>query len=333
MANVMATYISSDSGCIISENTRQQLASCRVSMARKSRRRNSGLFILFLLVVISFGIAIWSGVNLSTVIIVMVSLAILAMIVSIARRQGRRGISSGNVKAVRRKRSIGYKQQRGITLGLVVLGILALLVLMATPTINWFRQNLHTMSSLITNWFGQNLHTIITTVLLLVALTVVGTFVWINRQRIIPRRIGTGVGEYLNDFSRPPRSMKDQSLASEVWQKIVDFRCKGHYEKERDFQYELHRQLEAEFPGKVKWEHKKGMSRADISIDRIAIEIKGPTRNSQLREAIRQIGTYGNDYDFIFFILFKPQWNESYFDRFIKALSRFSHVGVITNSG
>jgi hypothetical protein len=201
-----------------------------------------------------------------------------------------------------------------LALGVVGIGILVLFI--ATPTINWFR---------------QNLHTIITVVLVLAALATAGILVWINRRKLVPK--GIGVGEYLHEYTREPRNMKDGTLASEVWQKIVDFRCKRHYEKERDFQHELYRWLENEYPNRVEWEHKKGMSRADISIGRIAIEIKGPTGNSQLREAIRQIGTYGNDYDLIIFVLFKPQWGELYFDTFTRALSRFSHVGVITNSG
>jgi hypothetical protein len=306
MINVKSAYIASDNGCIILGNTHQQLMLCEVGMARKSRATESGLLMLFFLLVLSFAIASWFGKDLYTIIIAVLFLATLVMIGMIVRKKGRRIAFKRSARVAKRK--LG----KGIVLGVVGVGILVFLVLIATPTINWF---------------SQNLHTVITVLLLLAALAVIGGLAWINRRKIASR--GSGGGTCLDEYTWTPQNMNDP-LALDVWQSIIDFKCKKRYELEYFYHHELFEWLQRKFP-EAKIEPRKGSSRPDITIGNIAIEVKGPTNNTDLRTIADKILRYGHHYSLIFVILFTPQLTERYFAEWAAGVRRQSHkVGVIT---
>lgn len=301
--NVVATCIASDSGGIISANTRQRLVSCEVSMARKLRRKDSGFFILLLLVVLSFAIANWFGIDLYAVIIAIVSVAILVMLGSIAKKQVRRSQSVAKGKTV-----LPSKQKRGIVLGLMGVGILALLALIATPIINWF---------------SQNLHTIITIVLLLAAFAVATTFVWTNRRQIKRWRVfkGNGGGTRLEKYTWFPASAKDeQILRVKNW--ILSFNPKKDYELEADYHNELFHWLKHKDPQTIS-KQQRGSAIPDIVIGDVAIEVKGPTENRDLGTIPDKSWRYlGEDdpYSFLFIVLFKPRFTDDHFHVILRQL-------------
>src|SRR4030042_5368487 len=215
-------------------------------MGRKSRTAKSGLVLVFFLMLLSFAIADWFGKDLFTVILVVLSLAILIMIGMIIWKQGRRIASRGSASVAKRESSLRPEQKWRTFLVLMSVGILSLLILAARPIIDWFR---------------QNLTTILPVALLLSALAVTGTLVWMNRQKLVSGR--SGGGTCLEDYTWPTQNMKNQ-LAVHLWQSIIDFKCK-RYEIEYWYHLELFKWLQRKFP-EAKMNQIRGSSRPDIPI-------------------------------------------------------------------
>jgi hypothetical protein len=283
---------------------------------------------LFLLVVLSFGIAIWSGANLSTVIIIIVSLAILAMIVGIISKQRRRK-ESRNRGVIKRKTGMSTEQKQGIVLGLVI--IAAFLLLVATPWKDWFKQSPETITSVpslsIGNWFGQNLHTIITVLLLLAASALVIILIWISRRNIV-RWItsilshGNGHATCIERYTWFPISIQDERiLRIRKW--ILDFNPKGDYDLEDYYHAELFDWLKYKDPQAIS-KQQRGTAIPDIAIGDIAIEVKGPTENRDLGTIPDKSWRYLVDgrYNFLFIVLFKPKFSEGYYSDIVRGLRR-----------
>lgn len=300
-------------------------------MARKLRRKDSG-FLVLLLLAVSFAISYWAGINFYTVIIAIGSVAILVMLGGIARKQGRRigirrsrgvakkktSLTSKQKAVTKREISLTSKQKRGIALGLTGVGILALLVFIATPIINWF---------------SQNLRTIITVVLLLVAFAVAASLIWTDRWRIITWIFSKPSGTYLKEYTWFPPSVKDkQILLIRDW--IFSFNPKKDYDLEAPYHDELFNWLKYKDPQAIR-NPRRGSTMPDIAIGKVAIEVKGPTENRDLdtipTKSWRYLDEAGH-YSFLFIVLFKPMFTEDHFFGIRRQLKRQfpSKAAVIT---
>jgi len=124
-----------------------------------------------------------------------------------------------------------------------------------------------------------------------------------------------------------PKIMDDS--ASKLWKSMWDFTTeKGGVE--RYHHDKLYRWLKREFPN-AEYEKPIGTIRIDIAIDKIAIELKGPTENKDLDSISKQALTRLNYYDNVIFVLCEPKFTDKHFEEIERAIKReLPKVGVIT---
>lgn len=194
--------------------------------------------------------------------------------------------------------------------------ILALAVLFILGYLFWTNR-----ISAISNWFSQYLGTIIT----LVALAIAAIVVWRIRKTSKPPGI-----TYIPKWTFEAHGMEtDQQLR--IWNSIKSCRLRKRCNQESDYKEELFRYLKGEFP-QAEQQVRIGSSIIDIKIDRIAIEIKGPTRFSDFNRLKGQIQNYTFDYDLLYVVLFDPYFSDGQFEELKKGIRRDwpNDVGVIT---
>lgn len=97
---------------------------------------------------------------------------------------------------------------------------------------------------------------------------------------------------------------------------------------ERDYQLNLYGYLSAIFP-QVSIETQTGSSRPDITIDDIAIEIKGPTTTSGLQTIADKILRYGEHYKYMFIVLFELDVTDEYWKELKNGINRYHKDRVI----
>lgn len=85
--------------------------------------------------------------------------------------------------------------------------------------------------------------------------------------------------------------------------KIREFKPSQYYKEEKFYQVELIGFLKNNYPNS-KIEESRDYKRPDITIDDIAIEIKGPTRMSCLKTLPDKINSYLPTWNYLFFVLF-----------------------------
>ena len=108
--------------------------------------------------------------------------------------------------------------------------------------------------------------------------------------------------------------LKRRSMDKEyqgVLTSIRNFQPSMWYENERPFQAELQGWLKHDFDSKM--EVQTGSSRPDMSIHKIAIEVKGPTGSSELQTIADKCVRYYQYYKYAIFVLFDPTYNQKYF--------------------
>jgi hypothetical protein len=180
-------------------------------------------------------------------------------------------------------------------------------------------------------WIIQN---ILAVIVALICLSI-ATAVVLKRRRRRAEAGGRNNGSpTIFKFSWKPPDMDNpdaySKLALAVYNSIEEFRPSNSYDKEKPYHDELFSHLKKEFP-QAEMEPMIQGGRPDIEIERIAVEVKGPTRNRDLDTLTSKVLIYGSKYTFVFCILFKPEFSESRFQVLKEALQqRLPHCGVIT---
>ncbi len=90
--------------------------------------------------------------------------------------------------------------------------------------------------------------------------------------------------------------------------------------------------LQKEFPH-VQVEVRFVHGRPDIVIDDVAIEVKGPTKNSTLTNLPGKAALYLGAYRHLFMVLFEPEYDPATFQQISKDLNRNPNVTVIVKDG
>jgi len=95
----------------------------------------------------------------------------------------------------------------------------------------------------------------------------------------------------------------DDPFLQSVMAAINEFEPARAYSEEAHYQLELNGWLKSEFPS-ADIEVQTGYTRPDIVIDRVAIEIKGPTRARDLNTILDKCYRYLQNYDHLIIVLF-----------------------------
>ncbi|MFA5295050.1 MAG: hypothetical protein WC382_06000 [Methanoregulaceae archaeon] len=94
---------------------------------------------------------------------------------------------------------------------------------------------------------------------------------------------------------------------------LEKFKPARNYSLERDYHVNLHDYLKGYYPHLIN-EGQKGSSRPDLVMNRIAIEIKGPTNSKDLDTIASKLLRYYQHFDHIILVLFNLQVNDRYFN-------------------
>ena len=109
---------------------------------------------------------------------------------------------------------------------------------------------------------------------------------------------------------------------------IKEFQPTKRFHYELDYQRELTGFLRARF-GSVAVEEQRGRSRPDIVVFEIAIEVKGPTTNHELKTIADKIVRYHQHFQSVVCVLFDVQ-DEQHFEEWLAGMARqFPHVVII----
>jgi hypothetical protein len=189
-------------------------------------------------------------------------------------------------------------------------------------------------------------HTIVTFLLwALFALVVVGLIwgLWKYRGKLFPPPSPGGLRETITTlfiggetlcvkpkWTWNPKRMEGDSV-SKLWPLMWKFKPKRQpIGIELPYHDELYNYLKKHFP-QAEYEKPIGTIRVDIAIDKIAIEVKGPTENKDLESISKQALTRLNYYENVIFVLCEPKFTDKHFDEIEKAIKReLPKVGVIT---
>ena len=124
--------------------------------------------------------------------------------------------------------------------------------------------------------------------------------------------------------------IKLAKLGSKVIESIENFKPSKKWGNEDSYHKELLGWLKQPFP-EIKYELQTGGSRPDLVIDKIAIEIKGPTDNQALNTLSTKILKYSHYYDDIIIVLFETSFSERNFNEIANGIKKtYSHVHIIT---
>ncbi|MEM5766373.1 MAG: hypothetical protein QW423_01925 [Candidatus Aenigmatarchaeota archaeon] len=121
-----------------------------------------------------------------------------------------------------------------------------------------------------------------------------------------------------------------ESLFYRVVKEIEEFTpAKEELRHEYNYQLNLHGWLKRTFPSAV-IEKQKGSSRPDIVVDKIAIEIKGPTGRAELETIASKAMRYLHYYEGLIVVLFELKVSPQYYQEWLEGLKRyFPNVRVI----
>ncbi|MGB7787290.1 hypothetical protein [Methanoregula sp.] len=126
-------------------------------------------------------------------------------------------------------------------------------------------------------------------------------------------------------FGSPENEFLEKIIAT-----IENFEPSRIYRDEQGYHNELQGWMKAHFHGAIV-EHQTGSSRPDIVIDnRIAIEVKGPTRSKDLVTVADKCNRYLQHYDNLIVALFEVDVNERFYDEWLKGIEdRYPEVKII----
>jgi len=111
------------------------------------------------------------------------------------------------------------------------------------------------------------------------------------------------------------------SLLNSVVHEIESFQPFRWYKFENQYQIDLARHLEKSF-SHIQLEQQIGSSRPDIVVEKIAIEIKGPTTSRSLQTISDKILRYYNNFDSVVIVLFDVQVTQQYYDEWLSGIER-----------
>jgi hypothetical protein len=110
---------------------------------------------------------------------------------------------------------------------------------------------------------------------------------------------------------------------------IEKFKPSKNWGSEEGYQGELQGFLKHEFPNS-KVEVQTGSSRPDIIIDKIAIEIKGPTDDNAINSLPAKCIKYSKHYDKLIIVLFRPNYSERNYKDIMEGIKNmFPDVHII----
>ena len=128
--------------------------------------------------------------------------------------------------------------------------------------------------------------------------------------------------------STNPRSVNNPTF-NRVVKSIERFNPSRTWRKELSYQIELQGWLKQEFPT-ANIEKTTGASRPDIVIDNIAIEVKGPTGNSELGTLSEKCLKYSEHYKNLAIVLFEPKFTEQRYSEIETGIKKyFPHVRIV----
>jgi hypothetical protein len=139
----------------------------------------------------------------------------------------------------------------------------------------------------------------------------------------------TSVSVQMSKVQQSDDIYNSNSLLNSVKKTIDEFRPSMRYENELGYHAELVGCLKSKFPS-LKMEEQIGSSRPDITIEDIAIEIKGPTGNKALDSLTTKCLKYLQHYPHLLVVLFEPFFNEGHFREIERGLKdKFPNVTII----
>ena len=120
-----------------------------------------------------------------------------------------------------------------------------------------------------------------------------------------------------------------EKIINRVVEEIEKFKPFRKYKEEFPYQLDLARHLKSNFPD-VDIEEQKGSSRPDIVVEDVAIEVKGPTRNKDLRTIADKCMRYYQHYGKIVIVLFDVNVYDRYYDEWKHGVKKyFPNVKII----
>ena len=119
------------------------------------------------------------------------------------------------------------------------------------------------------------------------------------------------------------------TLLNDVKLAIEEFRPSQRYDSELGYHAELVGYLKTRFPN-LKMEEQIGSSRPDITIQDIAIEVKGPTGNKALDSLTTKCLKYLQHYPHLIVVLFEPFFNEGHYSEIERGLEiKFPNLIIV----
>lgn len=156
------------------------------------------------------------------------------------------------------------------------------------------------------------------------------------RKKKIPIR------DILDELNREASEQEEQKLGNkdsldeafrEVFRSIGEFKPLKNYRREYFYQSELAQWLKSRFPD-TNIETQRGSSRPDIVVNGIAIEIKGPTGENELRTIADKCMRYSQHFKRgIIIVLFDVRVNSHWYDEWANGIKRthehLAHIEII----
>jgi len=125
------------------------------------------------------------------------------------------------------------------------------------------------------------------------------------------------------------KAREKEKLINQVVETIKGFKPARKYKNEFPYQVELAGYLKSKFPH-VNIEQQRGSSRPDIVIGNIAIEVKGPTRNQDLKTIADKCMRYYQHFGELIIVLFEIDVYEPRYEEWEKGMKNtFPNVRII----
>lgn len=128
------------------------------------------------------------------------------------------------------------------------------------------------------------------------------------------------IGSIANKIKKIQQRRNMPEVVNRIWNELESFRpAKNGLKREYNYQLNLYGWLKRSFPS-AKIEEQKGSSRPDITIDDIAIEIKGPTTREGLVTIADKINRYSQYYSRVFLVLFDVNVSDKFYNEWQRGI-------------
>jgi len=197
-------------------------------------------------------------------------------------------------------------------------------------------------------WVKQN----ILISIIIVAIIIVGIGIYISwyfkkkkeKKEYEKEQISKGLIKFIDRFGNErwgkPNDVKKwtkedeeakekEKLINQIIDEIEKFKPIRKYKNEFPYQIDLARHLKNKFPD-TDIEQQKGSSRPDIVVEDVAIEVKGPTRNKDLKTIADKCVRYSQHFGEIVIVLFETEVYERLYDEWVTNIKKyFPRVKII----